>query len=271
MRIAFTKMHGAGNDFVVIDHRQPYLPAERRELFAHLCDRRRGIGADGVLLLERSAADDPTHDFAMRYHNADGGIAEFCGNGARCIARFALSLGLGRDSGVTFRTDAGVKRARATADGRIALWFGPVEEGEAVTLGAVGRTFAGRRVVTGVPHVVIPVPHLDRVPLAEWAPPLRAHAGLGAAGANIDFVSRLPDGRVAMRTWEGGVEAETLACGSGAMATALWALLDGASPPVTVHTSGGDDLVVEFVQGPAGREATLIGPAVSVFRGEWVE
>ena len=170
MRIPFTKMHGAGNDFVVIDHRKPYLPAERRQLFARLCDRRRGVGADGVLLLEL----DDTLDFAMRYHNADGGVAEFCGNGARCLARFALSLGLGRAGEVTFRTDAGVKRARATADGRIALWFGPVEDGEAVTLGAVGRTFAGRRVVTGVPHVVIPVPKLDRVPLTEWAPPRRA-------------------------------------------------------------------------------------------------
>ncbi len=265
MRIPFTKMHGAGNDFVVVDHREPYLPADRRALLARLCDRRRGVGADGVLLLER----DAEHDFAMRYHNADGGVAEFCGNGARCIARFALSLGVGRSGEVTFRTDAGVKRARATDDGRIALWFGAVEDGEAVTLGAIGRTFAGRRVVAGVPHFVVPVPRLDTVPLAEWAPPLRAHTRLGPAGANVDFVSRMPDGRVAMRTWERGVEAETLACGSGAMASALWALLEGAAPPVIVHTSGGDDLVVEFVAGPGGREATLIGPAEFVFTGEW--
>ena len=269
MRIAFTKMHGAANDFVVIDHREPYLPADRRELFARMCDRRRGIGADGVLLLERPAVDDATHDFAMRYHNADGGAAEFCGNGARCLARFALERGLGRSGEVVFRSDAGVKRARATADGRIALWFGPVEDGEPVTLGAAGRTFAGRRVVAGVPHFVVPVPSLERVPLDEWAPPLRAHTGLGAAGANIDFVSRLADGRVGMRTWERGVEAETLACGSGAMATALWAVLEGARPPVTVRTAGGDDLVVELVRGEAGREATLIGPAETVFTGEW--
>ena len=265
MRIPFTKMHGAGNDFVVVDHREPYLPADRRALLARLCDRRRGVGADGVLLLER----DAEHDFAMRYHNADGGVAEFCGNGARCIARFALWLGMGRSGEVTFRTDAGVKHARATDDGRIALWFGAVEDGEAVTLGAIGRTFAGRRVVAGVPHFVVPVPRLDTVPLAEWAPPLRAHTRLGPAGANVDFVSRMPDGRVAMRTWERGVEAETLACGSGAMASALWALLEGAVPPVIVHTSGGDDLVVEFVAGPGGREATLIGPAEFVFTGEW--
>src|SRR5262249_14927914 len=149
-----------------------YLPSDPGPLLAKMCDRRRGIGADGVLLLER----DATHDFAMRYHNADGGQAEFCGNGARCLARFALGLGLGPAGGGTFPSGAGVKRARATDDGRIALWFGAVEEGEAVTLGAVGRTFAGRRVVAGVPHFVIPVPRLDRVPLADWAPPLRAHA-----------------------------------------------------------------------------------------------
>ena len=92
-----------------------------------------------------------------------------------------------------FRTDAGVKHARATDDGRIALWFGAVEDGEAVTLGAIGRTFAGRRVVAGVPHFVVPVPRLDTVPLSEWAPPLRAHTRLGPAGANVDFVSRTED------------------------------------------------------------------------------
>jgi diaminopimelate epimerase len=263
----FTKMHGAGNDFVVVDHRDPFLPVARRELFARWCDRRRGIGADGVLLLER----DTQADFAMRYHNADGGVAEFCGNGARCIARFALDLGLGRNGEVRFRTDAGIKRARRTDDERIALWFGPVEDGEPVTLEAAGRQFSGRRVVAGVPHLVLPVERVEDVPLATWAPALRAHAKFGAEGANVDFVARLPDGRVAMRTWERGVEGETLACGSGAMATALWAVLEGASPPVTVSTAGGEDLIVNFSRGQNGRDATLIGPAVSVYRGEWNE
>lgn len=264
--LPFTKMHGAANDFVVLDHREPFLPADSGALFAQLCDRRRGIGADGVLLLER----DPEHDFAMRYHNADGGRAEFCGNGARCLARFALSLGLGRDGAVTFRTDAGVKRARVRADNLMALWFGPVEDGERLELEAAGRGFSGRRVVTGVPHLVIPVEHLERIPFRDWAPALRSHARLGAGGANVDFVEQLPGGRVAMRTFERGVEGETLACGSGAMATALWAVLDcAAEPPVTVRTSGGDDLVVEFTRVEDRREAVLVGPAVSVFTGTW--
>jgi diaminopimelate epimerase len=267
MTIPFTKMHGAGNDFVVIDHREPFLPAARGELFARWCDRRRGIGADGVLLLEQ----DPEADFAMRYHNADGGVAEFCGNGARCIARFALERGLGHGGEVRFRTDAGIKRARRTEDGRIALWFGAVEEGEAVALESNGRSFAGRRVVAGVPHLVLPTERVEDVPLAQWAPALRAHPRFGPEGANVDFVARLADGRVAMRTWERGVEGETLACGSGAMASALWAVLEGAEPPVTVRTAGGEDLVVNFSRGTTGREATLVGPAVTVFTGDWQE
>jgi diaminopimelate epimerase len=262
-------MHGAANDFVVIDHREPFLPADPAGLFSRLCDRRRGIGADGVLLLER----DREHDFAMRYHNADGGRAEFCGNGARCIARFALSLGLGSGDAVTFRTDAGVKRAEvrgSRASGRMALWFGPVEDGEPCTLAAAGRSFAGRRVTAGVPHLVIPVEHLKRIPFDDWAPALRRHPQLGAGGANVDFVEPRAGGVVAMRTYERGVEGETLACGSGAIATAMWAAAVGvADNPVTVRTSGGDDLVVELTPVRDHREAVLVGPTVSVFTGEW--
>ena len=267
VNIPFTKMQGAGNDFVVVDHRQPFLPAGTRALFARLCDRRRGVGADGVLLLER----DPREHFAMRYYNADGGVAEFCGNGARCVARLALGLGLGDAGEVRFATGAGVKRARRTADDRMALCFGAVESGEAVTLEAAGRTFSGRRVLTGVPHVVFEVPDLAAIPFAEWSPLLRAHALLGAAGANVDWVQRLSAGRVAMRTWERGVEGETLACGSGAMAVALWAVSEGAASPVTVQTAGGDDLVVELAQVADRCEAKLIGPAEVVFTGEWQE
>lgn len=271
MRLAFTKMHGAGNDFVVVDQRTPSVPAEpaaRAALFARLCDRRRGIGADGVLLLER----DPAHDFRMRYHNSDGGIAEFCGNGARCIAAFALAHGLGTDGRVRFATDAGVKAAVRRADGRIALEFGTVDTGEAVSLEACGRTFQGRRVRTGVPHLVLPVQGLGAIPFADWSPALRSHASLGPDGANVDYVELRADGRVAMRTWERGVEGETLACGSGAIATALWAVADGGvSAPVTVRTAGGDDLVVELTRTDAGLEAVLVGPALSVFTGEWQE
>ncbi len=266
MSLAFTKMHGAANDFVVIDHREPFLPGDPRALFAALCDRRRGVGADGVLLLEC----DAELDFSMRYHNADGGPAEFCGNGARCLARFALDRGLGADGSVSFRTAAGPKRARALADGRIALAFGPVSPGRREELTVAGRPVEGRLLVAGVPHFVVPVPDVAAVPLESVAPPLRRHERFGPAGANVDFVSPRPDGRLAMRTFERGVEGETLACGSGAIASALWAVVEAGAPEsVTVRTAGGDDLVVDFAGGPQDRTATLTGPALVAFTGEW--
>lgn len=266
MSLPFVKMHGAANDFVVIDHREPFLPADPRALFAALCDRRRGVGADGVLLLERHAE----LDFAMRYHNADGEAAEFCGNGARCLARFALERGLGAGGSVAFMTAAGPKRARALADGRIALEFGAVADGERLRIEVAGQPIEGRLVVAGVPHFVVGVPDVAQVPLASAAPPLRRHARFGAAGANVDFVAPRADGRVAMRTYERGVEGETLACGSGAIASAVWAALDaGAASPVTIRTAGGDDLVVDLSAAPGGRLATLTGPAEVAFTGEW--
>ncbi len=207
MDFAFSKMHGAANDFVVVDHREPFLPVDATLLFARLCDRRRGVGADGVLLLER----DPEHDFSMRYFNRDGIAADFCGNGARCIARFAIDRGLGAEGSVTFRTAVGVKRARELRDGRIALWFGAVGGLERIQVEALGRVFAGSFGVTGVPHFVVPVEEINTVAFDLWSPALRHHPHFGAPGANVDYVARGQDGRIAMRTWERGVEAETLA------------------------------------------------------------
>ena len=268
MKFAFRKMHGAGNDFVVIDHRDPFLPAEPTDLFVRLCDRRRGVGADGVLLLERSA----THDFTMRYFNADGGLADFCGNGARCIARFALALGLGSGGEVRFETGAGPQSAVPRPGGLIALTFGTVAAGTHVALEACGRRFEGRLIVAGVPHLVLPVERPSEIPFADWSPVLRAHESLGPAGANVDYVEARADGRVGMRTWERGVEGETLACGSGAIATAIWAIEEaGRAAPVTVRTVGGDDLVVETAAVPGGHDVVLVGGAVTVFTGEWLE
>ena len=122
----------------------------------------------------------------------------------------------------------------------------------------------------GVPHFVVPVPDVGDVPVASAAPPLRAHARFGAEGANVDFVSSRADGSIAMRTFERGVEGETLACGSGAIASALWAVLaGGASSPVTIRTAGGDDLMVVVTPAASGHEVTLVGPVVTVFAGEW--
>ncbi|MEK7330877.1 MAG: diaminopimelate epimerase [Candidatus Eisenbacteria bacterium] len=272
MKIPFLKMHGAANDFVVVDHRVPFLPetdAGLEPLIRRLCDRRRGVGADGLLLLER----EPGHDFAMRYFNADGRPAEFCGNGARCLARLALDLGLGSGGEVRFRAAAGTMRARRSADGRgVELRFGAVDGwGPVETVEAAGRAFAGRPMRTGVPHFVVPVERVEWVPIQEWGAALRHHARFGTAGTNVDFVARLAPGRVALRTFERGVEAETLACGSGAMAAALWAVAEGDRPPIAVVTGGGDELHVGLTAMGARWDASLTGPAEVAYTGVWTE
>ncbi|HEY3217057.1 MAG TPA: diaminopimelate epimerase [Candidatus Eisenbacteria bacterium] len=266
MKIPFVKMHGAANDFVVIDHRRPFLPEPLTPLMQRLCDRRRGIGADGVLLIER----DSELDFAMRYFNADGCPAEFCGNGARCVARRALELGLGRSGEVRFRTAVGPKRALGSDGGGIELQFGRVaKSAEPVVVDAAGRSFVGRLIRVGVPHFVTPVERVEWTPLAEWGPALRHHPGFGPEGANVDFVARLGPGRIALRTYERGVEAETLACGSGAMAASLGSMADGDRPPISVMTAGGDELRVGLTEVGDQVEVTLMGPAETVHAGEW--
>jgi diaminopimelate epimerase len=269
--IPFVKMQGAGNDFVVVDHREPFLSEPADALLRRLCDRRRGVGADGVLLLER----DPQWDFAMRYHNADGGRAEFCGNGARCLARFALERGLGRGGVVRFRSGAGVQEARRTPDGAIELHFGRVAAGTPETVEAPVRSFAGHRFGVGVPHFVTEVAQVAPVPVADWGAAVRRHARFAPAGVNVDFVARLSAAegpgptRLAMRTYERGVEAETLACGTGAIASALWAAGGGSGSPVEVVTAGGDVLVVSFELVADAYDVRLAGPAEFVFAGTW--
>lgn len=265
--VPFVKMHGAANDFVVVDHRRPFLPDDLTGLVRRLCDRRRGVGADGVLLLETSH----TADAAMRYFNADGGPADYCGNGARCLARFALDLGVGAGDVVTLETPVGIQTARRR-DGAIEVRVGVLPRPAAPsTVEAAGRPFVGRLARAGVPHFVVPVDRLHDVPVGEWGAPLRHHARFGAEGANVDFVVAEGDRAIAIRTYERGVEGETLACGSGAIAGALAAAEDGQASPIRVRTAGGDVLRVAFEREDAGYEVTLAGPAEVAFRGEWRE
>jgi diaminopimelate epimerase len=261
----FLKMHGAANDFVVVDHRRPFLEEPLDSLVRRLCDRRRGVGADGLLLLD----PDPELDFAMRYFNSDGGAADYCGNGARCLARLALDLGLGRGGEVRFRTAAGPQSARRTTAG-VEVKFGRVAapaRGEG--LAAAGRSFEGWRVTAGVPHFVVEVPRVADVPLDAWGAALRAHPTFGAAGTNVDFLEPRDGARIAMRTFERGVEGETLACGSGAIACGLARAAAGAASPVTVETAGGDTLRVRWMESGGEYDVWLEGPAEIAFTGRW--
>jgi len=267
--VPFVKMHGAGNDFVVIDRRSAPAIEHVAEFVIAVCDRRRGIGADGVLFLD---AGDGNLDFRMRYYNRDGGEADLCGNGARCLAAFASARGLGAGGHVRFASAAGTHEATVRGN-EVDLALGDVAPPE------VGRSFdtpAGRvegaLVTVGVPHVVIESPDVDALDLAAFAPALRSHHSLGAAGANVDVVTVTGPSSGRLRTFERGVEGETLACGTGAVATAAALVARGrATAPVLLAVASGDVLKVSFggSDGASLRAAVLSGPVCVSFEGNY--
>jgi diaminopimelate epimerase len=274
MRIEFKKMNGAGNDFILIDNRQEDIALSDRGI-RDLCDRRRGIGADGLILLE--SKDEA--DFRMRYYNSDGGEAEMCGNGARCVARFAAELGLGRHhegkAVLRFATVPGIMEA--TVEGKmVAIRMTDATSFEkSVSLPVAQRTEIVHLIYTGVPHVVIEETDVDTIADGEILArgrAVRSHKRFTPDGTNVNFVSILDDGVVKIRTYERGVEGETLACGTGAVAGAVVAAhLTGGRSPVTMITHGGEELAVSFVPEPSGaRQVVLKGPTALNFGGSVV-
>ncbi len=268
MRIAFTKMHGAGNDFVMIDNRSGRLQLTTGQIAA-LCHRRFGIGADGVLLLEKP--EDPARqDARMVYYNADGSRAEMCGNGARCFTAFALAHQVGTPPHVRFLTDAGPITATVRGDAITIQMTPPLD----LRLDQMVPLKAGSVLVhyvnTGVPHVVRFVDDVSKVDIRPEGAELRFHAAFQPKGANANFAQILPDGRVLVRTYERGVEDETLACGTGVTATGIIAnLVHEVKLPVRLRVAGGDELAVNFVRkGDVIRDVTLTGPAKVAFSGE---
>jgi diaminopimelate epimerase len=269
MQIEFTKMNGAGNDFVVLDNRCGRYDGLDAARIARLCDRHRGVGADGLLAVEAPRPDSRA-DFTFRYHNADGGEAEMCGNGARCFARFARAfLAAGRGS-MVFDTQAGP--VEAAFDGELVSirLSDPHDFRLNLELPVDGRVLAAHFVNTGVPHVVVPVADLAAVDVRGLGAALRHHAAFQPRGTNANFLQVLAPGRIAVRTYERGVEDETLACGTGVVANALvHHLTAGVPAPVEVSTRGGDRMRVDFEPRPGGGfgRVTLTGPADFVFTG----
>jgi diaminopimelate epimerase len=268
--VEFTKMHGAGNDFLVLDNRwYRFSDEELSDLAASWCRRRYGVGADGLLALTDSDSDGI--DYRMRYVNADGSWATMCGNGARCLARFALNADF-EGPEVAFETDAGRYHA-AIAEERsdlVRLYVPPVSELELdVTLEGTlpFEAEAVHYVNTGTGHLVIFVPDVDAVPVEEWAPPLRYDARVHPPGANANFVEVRGD-TLRVRTYEKGVEGETLSCGTGVLAAAAIAEAteEAAADPLTIETQGGT-FTVGTETTSRGRERYLEGPVVTVFRG----
>ena len=262
----FTKMSGTGNDFIIIDHRQPFLAAVDLPEFARLvCRHKFSAGADGLILIE----EDEREDFCWQFFNADGSRAEMCGNGARCAARFAYRLGIVQAS-MRFRTLAGVIAAQIVGDGVKIKLTAPanLQLARSLDLGELTKTVYS--VNTGVPHVVCFVDDLAGIPVVEWGRIIRYHADYQPAGTNVNFV-QATSGGLAVRTYERGVEGETMACGTGAVASALIAsMIDLAKSPVRVITSGGEELIIHLEgQGVGDLPAVYLeGPAKIIYDGQ---
>ena len=260
----FTKMNGAGNDFILIDNRTGHVHLDRPQI-ARLCDRHRGIGADGILLLEKASNHA---NFRMRYFNADGGEAEMCGNGARCFARFANKVA-GRKEKISFETPAGVISAKLAGDLVTLQMTEPTDLRLKTTLRVMDENKTVHFINSGVPHVVIPVLQLDDVDVQGAGSAIRHHKMFSPKGTNVNFLEKRGPKQIAVRTYERGVEAETLACGTGIVASALiFAATENAASPITVIARGGDELRVGFEKSDtAFRNVTLTGPAEFVFEG----
>ena len=258
--IRFIKMNGAGNDFVMLDNRAGDIHLDPEQV-SRICDRHRGVGADGILLLEKAANGA---DFRMRYYNADGGEAEMCGNGARCFARFANKVA-GTKGKISFETPAGVIGAELHDD----LVTLHMSEPTDLRLNLKVNDGSVHFINSGVPHVVIAVPKIDNVDVQGQGAAIRRHKMFSPAGANANFMEKRGTNKIAIRTYERGVESETLACGTGVVASALiFAAIENVDGPIGVLVRGGNELSVGFKK-RAGQfhEVTLTGPADFVFEG----
>jgi len=270
MIIPFYKMTGAGNDFVMVDNRDLALShILTRENIARLCNRRFGIGADGLIAIEPPQIKA---DVRMRYYNADGGEAEMCGNGARCFTAFVSHLSGGKITKLCFETLAGTVRGLVNPDGSVSIRLTNPHGLKLNILPADGIIPAPVHFLnTGVPHAVVFLPDVENIDLNTMGAYLRYHRTFAPAGTNADFATVLSDRHLRLRTYERGVEGETLACGTGITATALLhAALTGAAGPIKVDAAGGDTLSVAFTRTGSTEfsDVTLTGPATIVFRGE---
>ncbi len=240
--VPFSKLNGSGNDFLLVDNRDGVMKGISLPGFvSKVCDRSRSIGADGMIFLERSRHAD----FRWKFFNADGSSAEMCGNGGRCAARFAFERGIAGRS-MSFETLAGIIRA-VVSGRRVKLQM--TDPGRPFldrSLTLRGRKIRYSFLDTGVPHVVLFVPRIESIDLVGVGRGIRRHRAFAPKGTNVNF-AQVRNGSVWVRTYERGVEGETLACGTGAVACGILSAVHGfVRPPVTVRTRGGDALVIHF-------------------------
>jgi len=263
--LTFTKMNGAGNDFVMIDNRSGSFTYDQ-SLITLLCDRHRGVGADGLIAAELPSG--PGAHLKMRYFNADGGEADMCGNGARCFSRFGARL-LDLKDEITFETLAGNLTALLLGSLVQLGMSQPHSLALHAPISAANILLDVHFLNTGVPHAVVFCNDLPGTDVRTLGAALRHHSHFAPKGTNANFASVLAPGSLSVRTYERGVEDETLACGTGVVASALLHhLLHGAPSPVAVRVKGGDTLQVAFkYSGAAFADVTLTGPADFAFEG----
>jgi len=269
-KIRFSKLVGAGNDFVLVDNRKKLFGSPRAlaRLAVEICDRRRGAGADGLLALERSRLAD----VRMRFFNADGSEGEMCGNGARCFAYFVSRDRKKRSLKVEIETKAGIVSAVVQGRAVKVKLTSPRDAALDLPLRLSGRTLRVHFINTGVPHAVLFVKSLERVDIDGLGRRIRFHPRFAPAGTNVNFVQTMGPGDIRVRTYERGVEAETLACGTGSTAAALILSLKsgGNQRLVRVHTWGGEILNVFFRRkGAAFEDVWLEGQARIVYTGSY--
>nr|WP_256260016.1 diaminopimelate epimerase [Winogradskyella luteola] len=254
--MTFYKYQGTGNDFIIVDNRLQKIDKNNTKRIAELCDRRFGIGADGFILLE----NDKTSDFKMVYYNADGNESSMCGNGGRCITAFAKFLGL-IDDETEFNAIDGLHKAKIE-DGIVHLQMQDVSYIESFET----HTFLD----TGSPHHIEMVTAIESFNVKEKGSTIRYGGLYGKAGSNVNFVEQITDDTFAVRTYERGVENETLSCGTGvtAVALAMHSKAKASKNVINLKTQGGE-LKVSFNKNEKGYDNIwLIGPAEQVFKGE---
>jgi diaminopimelate epimerase len=255
MEITFYKYQGTANDFVMIDNREGHFDAANQQLVAFLCERRLGVGADGLILLQDRAG----YDFEMVYFNADGRLGSMCGNGGRCTVAFAKQLGVISDQAYFLAAD-GDHYASISPEGLVSLKMNDVQAIEC----AQGFYYLN----TGSPHYVEFVDNLADYQVFQNGKAIRNNDRFRSEGTNVNF-AQLPQPEEAMfvRTYERGVEDETFSCGTGVTATAIAASFKGLSSPVRIRTLGGNLEVSFSRQGEQVTDIYLTGPAQKVFCG----
>lgn len=252
-QIKFFKYQATGNDFVLIDNRDDNLSPDNA-LIATLCDRKFGIGSDGLILIE----NHDKYDFNMVFHNPDGSQS-LCGNGSRCAVAFAQFLGIIENT-TEFLAYDGSHKAEILSNGEVRLKMSDVQN--------VSILDDGTFVDTGSPHLVQKVTDVQKYQVYEKGKQIRNNDTFKTEGVNINFIEKVDDNKIFVRTYERGVENETLSCGTGVTASAIAASLDNVSSPVSVCTKGGN-LAVDFVKEnqDSFTNVYLTGPAKQVFEG----